>query len=90
MMIRNKIRCSEKNMLQTKNPDDLQLIASHPVFCVYPVMMETAKGVEGCLLRANPKNHRFARNRGLTPLVSLCNQTIKTSAPRLINAERLF
>lgn len=77
-------------MFQTKNPDDLQLIASHPVFCVYPVMMETAKGVEGCILRANPKNHRFARNRGLTPLVSLCNQTIKTSAPRLINAERLF
>ena len=65
MMIRNKIRCSEKNMLQTKNPDDLQLIASHPVFCVYPVMMETAKGVEGCLLRANPQKRHFARNRGL-------------------------
>ncbi len=65
MMIRNKIRCSEKNMLQTKNPDDLQLIASHPGFCVYPVMMETAKGVEGCLLRADFKKSHFARNRGL-------------------------
>ena len=52
-------------MLQTKNPDDLQLIASHPGFCVYPVMMETAKGVEGCLLRANPRKRHFARNRGL-------------------------
>ena len=89
-MIRNKIRCSEKNMLQTKNPDDLQLIASHPVFCVYPVMMETAKGVEGCLLRANPKNHRFARNRGLTPLVSLCNQAIKKAPRFLISIGRLF
>ena len=77
MMIRNKIRCSEKNMPQTKNPDDLQLIASHPGFCVYPVMMETTKGVEGCILRANPQKRHFARNRGLTPLVSLCNQAIK-------------
>ena len=30
MMIRNKIRCSEKNMLQTKNPDDLQLMVIMP------------------------------------------------------------
>ena len=52
-------------MLQTKNPDDLQLIASHPGFCVYPVMMETAKGVEGCLLRANSIKRHFARNQGL-------------------------
>lgn len=52
-------------MLQTKNPDDLQLIASHPGFCVYPVMMETAKGVEDCILRANPRKSHFAHNRGL-------------------------
>lgn len=52
-------------MLQTKNPDDLQLIASHPGFCVYPVMMETAKGVEGCVLREDFKKRHFARNRGL-------------------------
>ena len=52
-------------MPQTKKPDDLQLIASHPGFCVYPVMIETAKGVEGCILRANPRKRHFARNRGL-------------------------
>ena len=73
-----------KTLPQIKKPDDLQLIANHPVFLHAgrsPSMMETSRKicfhlyvtyqnvqkrtlyVTGCcLLRANPKNRRFARN----------------------------
>ena len=73
-------------MPQTKNPDDLQLIASHPGFCVYPVMVETAKGVEDWILRANLRKWHFARNRSL----SRCAIRQSKKRPHLINAEHLF